>query len=85
MPVALPVSLRLQGLREIVGGNPRRGEKLLRKSIDAAVRLGLPLDEGIGEYELMRHTRVPSESARTIFQTIGCTLYLRKWNEFKGA
>ncbi|HEX6095680.1 MAG TPA: AAA family ATPase [Thermoanaerobaculia bacterium] len=83
--LALPVSLRLQGVLELVDGNPRRGEKLLRKSIAAAVRLGLPLDEGIGEYELMRHTRVPSERARTIFETIGCDLYLRKWNEFKGA
>jgi eukaryotic-like serine/threonine-protein kinase len=85
IPLALPVLLRLQGVLEIVDGNPRRGEKLLRKSIAAAVRLELPIDEGIGEYELMRHTRVPSERARSIFATIGCDLYLRKWNEFKGA
>ncbi|HEV7763857.1 MAG TPA: hypothetical protein VGQ76_02530 [Thermoanaerobaculia bacterium] len=45
--------------------------------------LGLPLDEGIPLYELMRHAADPRERAecleraRAIFHSIGCELYLR--------
>ena len=88
MPLALPVALRLSGVQECLEGNVRRGEKLLRKSIAAAVRLALPIDEGIGEYELARHANLTAaeklahrERARAIFESIGCTLYLRKLNE----
>jgi tetratricopeptide (TPR) repeat protein len=85
MPLALPVTLRLRGLMEIVDGNHRPGEKLLRRSIAAASRLALPVEEGIGEYELMRHTKVSSARARAIFTEIGCELYLRKMNDWQGA
>jgi hypothetical protein len=92
MPVARPVALRLQGLMEIVDGNVRQGEKLLRKSIAATVRLALPIDEGIGEYELVRHIalsagekRAHAGRARAIFQRIGCDLYLRKLDLLEGA
>lgn len=91
MPLALPVTLRLMGIKELVEGNSRRGEKLLRKSIAAAARLALPIDEGIGEYELARRValdpaakRARLERARAIFGEIGCELYLRKCGEMEG-
>jgi len=76
MPLALPVTLRLMGMKHNLEGNHRRGEKLLRKSVAAAVRLALPIDEGIGEYQLGHRDR-----ARRIFEEIGCELYLRKMRE----
>ena len=78
MPLALPVTLRLMGVMECLEGNRKRGEKLLRKSIAAAARLQLPIEEGIGEYELARRTGGDFERARAIFTSIGCELYLRK-------
>jgi hypothetical protein len=42
------------GVRDCIEGNAKRGEKLLRKSIAAAVRLELPIDEGISRSELAR-------------------------------
>jgi serine/threonine protein kinase/tetratricopeptide (TPR) repeat protein len=78
MPLALPVTLRLTGIKHCLEGNERRGEKLLRKSIAAAQRLGLPIDEAIGEYELARRTGAKNDRARKIFEDIGCELYLRK-------
>jgi hypothetical protein len=92
MPLALPVTLRLMGIRELIEGNGRNGERLLRKSVAAAARLALPIDEGIGEYELARRVavdpaakRAHRERARAIFQGIGCELYLRKSTEMEGA
>jgi len=88
MPLALPVAQRLMGVQECLEGNVRRGEKLLRKSIASAARLSLPIEEGIGEYELARHAKLdPAEKkahrerARAIFESIGCNLYLRKLSE----
>jgi len=78
MPLALPVSLRLTGIKHCLEGNERRGEKLLRKSIAAAQRLGMPIDEGIGEYELARRAGLKSGRARAIFEHTGCELYLQK-------
>ncbi len=84
MPLALPVALRLSGMRECIDGNAKRGEKLLRKSIAAAVRLGLPIDEGIGTYELARRCATGAEQqslrshARAILAKAGCELYLMK-------
>jgi serine/threonine protein kinase/tetratricopeptide (TPR) repeat protein len=85
MPLALPVTLRLSGVLECLEGNSRRGEKLLRKSIAAAARLQLPIEEGIGEYELARRSNLSiddlnahRERARVIFTAAGCELYLRK-------
>lgn len=84
MPLALPVSLRLTGVAASLDGNPRRGEKLLRRSMDAAERLALPIDEGVAAYELARVVADPGESslyrerARAIFRTIGCSLYLKR-------
>jgi len=85
MPLALPVTLRLMGIKQYLEGNEHRGEKLLRKSIAAAVRLALPIDEGIGEYELTRRIGAHRDRARAIFQQIGCDLYLRKLSEMEGA
>ena len=84
MPLSLPIALRLMGMRECLDGNPQRGEKLLRKSIAAAVRLGMPIDEGIGEYELARRAasvaeqRIHINRARAVLQRIGCEIYLDK-------
>jgi hypothetical protein len=81
MPLALPVTLRLMGVRECLEGNHRRGEKLLQKSIAAAVRLDMPIEEGIGEYELARwssDSRPHLERARAVLQNIGCALYLNR-------
>ena len=87
-PIVGPVTQRLAGVAECLDGNLRRGEKLLRKSAAAAARLGLPIDEGIAQYELVRHTvldprerNVCRERARTIFRTIGCDLYLQKMSD----
>jgi eukaryotic-like serine/threonine-protein kinase len=84
MPLALPVALRLMGVRECIEGNTKRGEKLLRKSIAAAVRLELPIDEGISTYELARRCASGAEQrtlrshAREILSKAGCELYLEK-------
>ena len=92
MPLSLPVTLRLKGMRECLDGDPARGGKLLRKSIAAAVRLGMPIEEGIGELELARravsgrserHARL--DRARGILQNIGCDLYLGNIREVEGA
>jgi eukaryotic-like serine/threonine-protein kinase len=87
-PIVLPTAYRIEGVAECLKGNLRRGEKLLRKSVAAAARLGLPIDEGIGEYELVRHTVLDPreraarrERARTIFREIGADLYLQKMRE----
>jgi eukaryotic-like serine/threonine-protein kinase len=87
-PIVVPVTLRLAGVTACLEGNIRRGEKLLRKSATEAKRLGLPLDEGIAEYELVRRTVLdPGERserrahARAIFRSIGCELYLRKMQD----
>lgn len=84
MPLSVPVTLRLLGMRERLDGNAKRGEKLLRKSIAAAVRLGMRIEEGIGEYELARHgapSRTQYQRARAVLQETGCALYLRKIGE----
>ncbi|MGN6186560.1 MAG: hypothetical protein ACTHQM_23230, partial [Thermoanaerobaculia bacterium] len=84
MPLSVPVTLRLLGMRERLDGNAKRGEKLLRKSIAAAVRLGMRIEEGIGEYELARHgapSRTKFQRARAVLQETGCALYLRKIGE----
>lgn len=85
MPFVVPIAQRLMGITECMEGNTRRGEKLLRDSIAAATRLQLPIDEGIGEYELVHHMPlVPveryahAERAREIFRSTGCDLYLMK-------
>jgi serine/threonine protein kinase len=85
MPFVIPITLRLRGMTECMEGNERRGEKLLRNSITAAARLQLPIDQGIGEYELVRHATLGMaersahlDRARTIFRSIGCGLYLHK-------
>lgn len=85
MPFVLPITLRLRGVTECMEGNHRRGEKLLRKSITAAEHLHLPIEEGIAEYELVRHAildpaerNAHRERARMIFRSLGCELYLRQ-------
>jgi serine/threonine protein kinase/tetratricopeptide (TPR) repeat protein len=85
MPLVLPITLRLTGMAECLEGQDRAGEKLLRNSIAAAQRLQLPIDEGIAEYELVRHAildpterNAHRERARTLFRATGCKLYLRK-------
>lgn len=87
-PIVLPSAYRIEGVAECLKGNLRRGEKLLRKSVAAAARLGLPIDEGLGEYELVRHTvldprerAVRRDRARTIFREIGADLYLQKMRD----
>jgi len=92
MPLCQPVTLRLMGMRACLDGNQKGGEKLLRKSIAAAVRLGLPIDEGIGEYELARRCtsggaeqRAHVSRARAILEKTGCDLYLNKTSEVEGA
>ena len=84
-PLVVPVTARLAGVAECLQGNLRRGENLLRRSASEAARLGLPLDEGIAEYELVRHAildpgerSVRRERARAIFRATGCDLYLQK-------
>jgi tetratricopeptide (TPR) repeat protein len=87
-PIVVPVTSRLEGVAACLEGDLRRGEKLLRKSAAAAARLGLPIDEGIAEYELVRRTLLDPgersmrrEHARSIFRSIGCELYLRKMKD----
>jgi tetratricopeptide (TPR) repeat protein len=86
-PNLSPIPLRLAGLAHCLDGNPRGGTTLLRKAAAQASRLGLPLEEGIALYELMRHAADPRERdacrdrARAIFLAIGCELYLRKMSE----
>jgi len=83
-PIVHPTCLRLAGMARCVGGDVRGGTILLRKSAAAAARLGLQLDEGIALYELA--SRTPDEQeraecrdrARSLFNAIGCELYLRK-------
>jgi tetratricopeptide (TPR) repeat protein len=91
MPLTLPLALRLTGIRECLEGRAQRGETLLRKSIAAAVRLGMPIDEGIGEYELARRIppgrperRTHANRARAVLQRIGCDLYLKKTGALEG-
>lgn len=91
MPLTLPVALRLAGVREYLEGRAQGGEKLLRRSVAAAVRLGMPIDEGIGEYELARRATADAERrahagrARDLLQKIGCDLYLHKIGNVEGA
>jgi serine/threonine protein kinase/tetratricopeptide (TPR) repeat protein len=83
MPLALPVSQRLRAVRAYLDGDAKSGEKLLRRSIASSVRLGMPIEEGIGLYELARRSasaerRALQTRARTTLTRIGCDLYLRK-------
>lgn len=66
----------------------RLGEKLLRRAASTAARLGLPFEEGVAEYELVRRTILDPgerarhrERARTIFREIGCELNLRRMSK----
>jgi hypothetical protein len=84
-PFAIPIALRLRGRFELLAGNRRRGENLLRQSISAAARLGLPIDEAMCAFDLAgvpgidpSERRIHIERARRISHDIGCTLYLRK-------
>jgi len=84
-PFAIPIALRLRGRFELLAGNRRRGEELLRKSIAEAARLALPIDEAMGEFDLAALPDLsPNERAihlsrsRRISRDIGFTLYLRK-------
>lgn len=84
-PFAIPIALRLRGRFELLAGNRRRGEKLLRESISAAARLALPIDEAMCEFDLAgapgidpTERRVHLDRARRISRDIGLTLYLRK-------
>ena len=84
-PFAIPIALRLRGRFELLAGNHRRGEKLLRQSISAAARLVLPIDEAMGEFDFAgspgidpRDRGIHLDRARRISREIGCALYLRK-------
>lgn len=86
-PVVAPITLRLAGMAQCLDGNHRRGTSLLRNAAATASRLGLPLEEGIARYQLVRHVLDPRERAdcreraRSIFRELGCELYLRKMSD----
>ena len=84
-PLALPVSERIAGVTACLEGNIEKGRALLRKSIADASRLGRPVEEGIGLYELARWGALDDDEqrqtrvrARELFETTDCRLYLRK-------
>lgn len=56
MPLSRPVTLRLMGMKAYLEGNPRKGERLLRKSVALATRLGLPIERATAELEIVKLT-----------------------------
>jgi hypothetical protein len=80
MPLALPVAQRLLGTRAYVAGRASEGERLLRKSMASAIRLGTPVEEAISASELARRTAQHelAAHARGLLKRVGCELYFRK-------
>jgi tetratricopeptide (TPR) repeat protein len=77
-PYLRSVTLRLGGRIACLEGRRARGETLLRRAVEEAARAGLPVDEGIARYELARQTGGDPGRARALFESTGCTLYLRR-------
>jgi hypothetical protein len=82
-PIGEAPFARCQGLAEWLDGRPSRARRAWQKSLAAAERLAMPLDEGRAHYELGRHLpaedparREHLERACALFEQMGATYYL---------
>src|SRR5206468_1928297 len=87
-PIAEPPAGLHQGLAEWLDGRPSRARLAWQKSLAAAERLAMPLDQGRAHYEIGRHLpthdaarRQHLERACALFEQIGATYYLARADE----
>ena len=57
-----PRAWLMQGLADWLSGRPRRAWHAWRRSLREAVRLGMPCEEGLAEYEIGRHLPASDET-----------------------
>ena len=77
-PIGRPRLMRCAGLRAWLQGKRRKAEQLWQRSLTAARKLGLQLEEGLALYELGRHAQPQSrgrnehlQAALEIFSALG--------------
>jgi tetratricopeptide (TPR) repeat protein len=78
-PVGTPRSFLVQGWLYWLSGRTNRAHQAWEKSLTAAVKLGMPYEQGLANYEIGRHSagevgESHRNRARTIFESLGAAV-----------
>ncbi|HEX2571502.1 MAG TPA: AAA family ATPase [Polyangia bacterium] len=91
-PIGRPHAERLRGRYEALAGRPERAERAFARSLAAAERLAMPVEQGLAHYEMGRHLRSGDpaqrahfEAARAIFDRLERRRWLARTERLLGA